>query len=301
MISRQLGADGPEVSALGFGAWPIGGGMGRVDERNAIRAVHAALDSSITLIDTAQAYKVSEHVVGKAIRGRRDKVFLATKVSGSYSRDAIRRAIDASLVALKVDYVDLYQIHGPSSTDPIEDAVDELSRLQRQGKARFIGVSNYDAEQLKTALGVARIQSNQPRYNMLARHIEETDLPFCEERGVGILTHSPLGKGLLTGRYRADHRFPDDDERSRMERFRGGTFRRFVEVTDRLNEVARDKGVTLVQLAIGWQLRLAAVSCVLVGPKSADQVADYSPAVDLRITDDELARIDAILGDAPRY
>lgn len=301
MEYRQLGKDGPQVPVIGLGAWPIGGGMGHVDEQNAIDTIHASIDHGISLIDTAQAYRTSEAIIGRALQnGWRERCFIATKVSGRYGRTDIRAAIENSLRALRVDYVDLYQIHSWNPQYPVEDSMDELAKLQQEGKTRTIGVSNYSAEQMRRALQTARFQSNQPRYNLFDREIEAEAIPFCEREGIGILAHSPLAKGLLGGKYTPQTTFPPDDERSNFPRFRGETFARYLAVVDRLKQVAADKGLTLVQLAIAWQLRLPAITCVLVGAKNLQQVAEYSGAVGVTFTPDELEHIEAILRDAPQ-
>ncbi len=301
MEHRQLGKDGPKVPVIGFGAWPIGGGMGQTEDGTAIATVRAAIDSGITLVDTAQAYRTSEETVGRALKdGYRDRCFLATKVSRDYSRQGILSAMDESLRKLDVDHVDLYQIHGWNPQYPIAESMEAMARLQEQGKTRFIGVSNFNAGRMQEALQAARFHSNQPRYNAFDRQIEAEDIPFCEGAGIGILAHSPLAKGLLTGRYAPGHRFPEDDERARMPRFQGETFAQYLAVAERLKAVARDKGLSLVQLAIAWLLRLPTVTCVLVGGKDPDQVREHAGAAGVKFSDEERTRIEAILKDAPK-
>ncbi|MFT7694493.1 MAG: aryl-alcohol dehydrogenase-like predicted oxidoreductase [Candidatus Latescibacterota bacterium] len=301
MLYRELGRDGPQVPVIGLGAWPIGGGMGTLDEAQSIATVHAAIDRGVTLLDTAQAYRTSESTLGRALKGGyRQRCFLATKVSGDYSRRGIRQAMENSLQSLAVDCVDLYQIHSwNGDTYPIEESMAEMARLQEEGKTRFIGVSNFNAEQMEQAYRVAPFVSNQPLYNMFYRDIEAEDLPYCKEKGIGNLAHSPLGKGLLTGRYAADHVFAKDDERSEFARFQGETFAHFIGVADKLKEVAADKGISMVQMAIAWCLRQRAVSCVLVGAKSPGQVEQHVAAVEVKFSDDELARISELLRDPP--
>ena len=297
MQYRRLGKNGPEVSVLGFGAWPLGGGMGPVDETTAVKTIHCAIDNGITLIDTAQAYRSSESVIGRALKGGfRDRCFLATKVShGNYARAAMRTAMEESLRALQTDHVDLYQIHGWRGDIPIEEQMGALVELREEGKTRYIGVSNYNEVQLEAALGLHAYDSLQPRYNLLHRDIESAVLPYCRENGIGVLAHSTLAKGLLAGRYRPGHVFPDDDERSRMDRFRGEEFARSIETADKLNEVAREKGLSLIQLAVAWVLREPVVTCALVGAKAPEQVLDHLPAAEAQLSADELERIDAIL------
>lgn len=296
MQYRQLGQDGPQVPVLGLGAWPLGGGMGHVDEQTAMATIQAAIDNGITLVDTAQAYRTSEATIGQALKGGyRERCFLATKVSGDYSRQGIVAAMENSLRALQVDYVDLYQIHGWNPQYPIEESMETMAQLQAEGKTRYIGVSNFNAQQMAQALQMAPFHSNQPRYNMFDRQIEKEDIPYCERAGIGILSHSPLAKGLLTGKYRPDHKFPADDERANFARFQGETFVRYLAVAERLQAVAGDKGLSLVQLSIAWQLRLPAITCVLVGAKNVAQVEEHVGAAEVTFSDDELARIETIL------
>jgi aryl-alcohol dehydrogenase-like predicted oxidoreductase len=173
-----------------------------------------------------------------------------------------------------------------------------MAELQQAGKTRFIGVSNFNVEQMKAALAVAPFHSLQPRYNLFDREIETEIAPFCEREGIGILVHSPLAKGLLSGRYRPGHVFPPDDERSHMSRFQGETFARFLAAGDRLTrEIAQPRGLSLLQLAIGWTLRLPAVTTCLVGAKNPAQVADHVGSQGWQLSEEELRRIDAILAD----
>jgi aryl-alcohol dehydrogenase-like predicted oxidoreductase len=273
--------------------------MGGVEEQTAIAMVRAAIDSGITLIDTAQAYRTSEAIIGKALKdGYREKCFLATKVSRDYSRQGILAAMDNSLRALQVDCVDLYQIHGWNPQYPIEESMETMEQLRQQGKTRYIGVSNFNVEQMQQALQTAWFHSLQPRYNMFDRQIEEAILPFCEQTPIGILSHSPLAKGLLTGRYTPDHKFPEDDERSRNPRFQGETFVNYLAKAERLKkEIAEPRGLSLVQLAIGWQLRHRGVTCVLVGAKNPEQVKEHLGAVGWRLSDVEVRKIDEILSE----
>ncbi len=300
MEYRQLGKNGPQVPVLGLGAWPIGGGMGRVEVQTAIATVRAAIDQGITLLDTAQAYRSSEGTLGQALKeGYRERCFLATKVSGDYSPEAIVAAMDNSLRQLQVEHVDLYQIHGWNPAYSIAASMEAMARLQEQGKTRYIGISNFNAAQMEQALRSVQFHSSQPRYNLIDRQIEAADIPFCQHQGIGILAHSPLGKGLLTGRYRPGHRFADDDERAQFPRFQGETFARYVALADRLEEIAAARGLSLVQLSIAWILRLPALTCVLVGAKNPQQLSGHLGAVGVEFSPEELARIDAILEDAP--
>jgi aryl-alcohol dehydrogenase-like predicted oxidoreductase len=299
MQTRQLGKDGPQISVLGLGAWPLGGGMGTLADQTVVEITRTAIDSGITLVDTAQYYRTSEATLGKALKeGYRERCFLATKVSFDYSRTGIRAAMENSLRQLQVDYVDLYQIHGWDPKVPIEESMETMAQLQQEGKTRYIGVSNFNAAQMERARQTAFFHSNQPRYHLLAREIEREDIPFCEQHGIGILAHSPLAKGILTGKYKPGHQFPPDDERSRDPRFQGEGFARGLAVAAKLKSVADDKGISMVQMAIAWLLRLPAVTCVLVGAKSAAQVKEHLGAAEITFSSEELARIEEILAGA---
>jgi myo-inositol catabolism protein IolS len=273
--------------------------MGRVDEDAAIDMLRFAIDNGVTLIDTAQAYRSSEEVIGRALAGGyRERCFLATKASGgSYTQTAMREAMEQSLRALRSDYVDLYQIHGWRGDVPLEEQIGTLVDLQQEGKTRYIGVSNYNAEQMQAAVNLHSLDSLQPRYNLMDRNFEEHLLPFCVKNGIGVLAHSTLAKGLLTGRYRPGHQFAEDDERTGMDRFRGETFATAIGRVERLRDLAMEKGVSLVQLAIAWVLRDPAVTCALVGAKSSAQITEHLGSVDLDFTPEDLAFIDSVLGD----
>ena len=275
--------------------------MGDVAEAQAIDAVRTALDVGITFIDTAESYLTSEAVIGKAIAGRRHEAFLATKLSGDHSPEHMERAIENSLKALGTDYIDLYQLHSPNPEWPIEQTMERLLRLRDAGKIRYIGISNFSAEDTLGALEHGPIHSSQPRYNMLFREAEDDVLPCCLDNGVGVIPHSVLAKGMLTGKYSAGHQFPADDERSRFAEFQGVTFSRVCQVADKLNEWAQDHGRDLVQLAIAWTLAHPSVSSSIVGAKSSDQVRHIARAADWTLGDSELAEIDAIQGDLRLY
>ncbi len=298
MKQRVLGAAGPEVSAIGFGAWPIGGGLGRVEKIVAIETVRAAIDSGITMIDTAEGYRTSEALIGEALRGGyREKCFLATKATFDFSAKGIRSAMENSLRALGVDQVDLYQIHDWDPHFPIEESMEVLRKLREEGKTRWVGVSNFLPEHMEKALKVCPIQSNQVRYSLLFRESEAGTLEFCESRGIGVVVHSPLAKGLLTGRYTHDSVFPADDERFGFVDFKGSLFSRHLAKAERLKELAKAKGISLVQLAIAWTLRHRAVSCTLVGAKSRSQLPEHLGAVGVAFSPRELAGIEKILAE----
>ena len=295
MEFRKLGRDGPLVSVIGFGAWPIGGGLGKVERNAAIEAVRAAIDQGISMIDTAEAYRTSEGIVGDALQGGyRERCFLATKASFDFSPKGIRAAMENSLRALRVDQVDLYQIHAWNPQYPIEQSLDCMRKLQEEGKTRHIGVSNFDPSHMERALKVCQISSNQVRYSLLFREIEAETVAFCETHGIGIIVHSPLAKGLLTCRYTKNSTFPPDDERSGFPDFQGTLFARHLAKAERLTQIARENGISLIQLAIAWTLRLPVVTCTLVGAKNVGQMKEQMGAVGMKLSAADLVRIESI-------
>ena len=299
MQSRRLGANGPLVSVIGFGAWPIGGGLGAVDRNTAIRTVRSALDAGITMVDTAEGYRGSEAILGEALTGGyREKCFLATKASTDFTRKGIREAMENSLRALRVDHVDLYQVHSWNAAVPVEESMEEMARLLKEGKTRYIGVSNFGPEHMERALKVTPFHSNQVRYNMLFRDIEDGTIEYCEKHGIGIIVHSPLAKGLLTGVYTPDTRFPADDERSGFPDFTGPIFEMHLEKAQKIRQIAARKGMSLVQLAIAWTLLRPVVTCALVGAKNPAQVREHVHAAEMpAITASECDAIDKILAE----
>ena len=302
METRQLGKNGPHVPVICLGAYPIGGGMGPVPEEQAIATVRAALDVGMTFIDTAESYRYSESLIGKALRGRRQEVFLATKLSGSdHSPQHITRAIENSLRALGTDYVDLYQVHDPNFRWPIEQTMEHLLRLRDAGNIRYLGISNFSAEQTLEALKHGPIHSSQPRYNMLFRDSDESVLPCCLQNGIGVIPYEALAKGLLTGLYRPGDHFPVGDSYWAAKFFpgffQGDQFTRTFGVTERLKGWASDHGRDLVQLAIAWTLAHPAVTSSIVGANTPEQVIHNAKAADWRLTESEMQEIEGLQGD----
>jgi aryl-alcohol dehydrogenase-like predicted oxidoreductase len=299
MQQRQLGRGGPRVPVIGFGAWPIGGGMGTIDARQAIRTLHHALDQGVTVVDTAEAYRSSEEVIGRALAtwsGPRHRVFLATKVrSEDLSAAHIAEAVERSLRLLGVETIDLLQAHGWDAHHPIDETMEAFDRLVQAGKVRFVGVSNFDVPMMQAAWDRLPFHSLQPRYNLLDREVEAAILPYCERQGIGVLAHSPLAKGLLTGRYRPGHVFPPDDERSRMKDFQGDEFHRVLARGDALNDWAQARGHSVLELAIAWVLAHPAVTVCLCGAKSPEQVDDHVRAAEWQLSLEDRRDVERLL------
>jgi len=271
--------------------------MGELREKQIADTVHASLDCGVTFIDTAEGYRTSEAALGRALAGRRDDAILATKLSGDHSPEHMHRAVENSLRALQTDYIDLYQLHGPQPAYPIEETMGGLLKLKEQGKIRYIGVSNFSAAQHAEALQYGNVDSSQPMYSMLVREAGEAVLPFCREQGVGVIVHSPLAKGLLTGKYAAGHTYAEDDERSEMAGFQGERFASALKVVDELKEWAEVSGHSLVHLAIAWTLANPAVTSCIAGAKTPEQAVHNSEAADWVLTPEDLEAIDRLQGD----
>ena len=290
---NPLGPANLEVSAICLGGWPLGGGMGPIEDQQAIRVVHAALDNGINIIDTAEGYRSSERIIGQALVGRRDSVILATKLSGEHSSTHIRAALENSLKHLRTDYIDLYQIHYPSTTWPIAETMAELSKLKEQGKIRSIGVTNFSVEQLDEATRHGPITSAQPQYSMLFREAERELFPYCIAKGIGTMVYGPIARGLLSGKYAASHQFSQSDDRATHRSLTRAVREAAVEICARLKPWARDHGYTLTQLAIAWTLAHPAVTTAICGAKTPEQIIENCAAGRWQMTQGELQEINA--------
>lgn len=323
MRTRPLGQSGIEASVVGFGAWAIGGWMwGGAEEDDAIATIHAAIDEGVNLIDTAPIYGfgLSEEIVGKAIRGRRDRVVLATKCGmvantreGRHMTNAdasgpkehghigvyihlhpasIRREVEASLARLGVDHIDLYQTHWQEQTTPVEDTMAALLDLKEQGKIRAIGVCNASAEQMRAYGSVGPLDSDQEPYSMLKRKIEDEQLPYCRERGLAVLAYSPLERGLLTGKCGPDREFAPGDQRRDDPKFSVDNRRRIGEMLERIRPIAEAHNATPAQLAVAWALHQPGLTHALVGARRPEQARENAGAGRIELSDEDLRAID---------
>jgi aryl-alcohol dehydrogenase-like predicted oxidoreductase len=309
MDYRRLGASGLRVSVIGLG----GNTFGRyVDERATAEVVSVALDLGVNFFDTADIYNagVSEEFLGKALRGHRERALIATKVgmragsgpneSGS-SRKHIFDSVHNSLDRLDVDYIDLLQIHRFDPDTPLEETLDALNDLVRAGDARYIGCSNYDAWRLTQALWVsdkrqwASFISVQPQYNLLSREIERDLIPACLEFGVGVIPFFPLAAGVLTGKYQPDQPAPEHTRGYNNPNFAARLNRADLETVQRLDAWARERGRTVGELALAWLAAQPAVSTVIAGVRSPEQVAANVAAGDWKLSPDDLSAIDSLL------
>jgi aryl-alcohol dehydrogenase-like predicted oxidoreductase len=309
MKTRRLGRGGPQVSALGLGCMGMSEFYGPRDEAESIATVHAALDAGVTFLDTADIYGpfTNEELVGRAIRGRRGEVFLATKfgiirdpndptkrgVSGR--PDYVRACCDASLKRLGLEVIDLYYQHRVDPNTPIEDTVGAMADLVRAGKVRFLGLSEAGAGTIRRAAAVHPIAALQTEYSLWSRDAEAEVLPACRALGVGFVAYSPLGRGFLTGEFRTAEDLPTNDARRNHPRFQGENFQKNLDLARKVRELAAAKGCTPSQLALAWVLAKGPDIVPIPGTKRLKYLDDNLGAVLVRLTAEEMDRIDAVL------
>jgi len=313
MKTRRLGANGPEISVIGYGAWEAGGtawGPNGSDEA-VVGAMRAALDAGIDWIDTAEVYGdgESERLVGLAIAGRRDEVTIASKVAPSdegsgFLPDQVRSACDASLGRLGTDRIDLYQLHWPDETGvPLEDTWGAMASLQDAGKVRWIGVSNFSRELIERCEGIRHVDSLQPEFSMLNRE-HATTVAWCDTNGTGVVSYGPLAFGLLTGAIGPDTVFPPGDWRTRSDEpddpdevdlFSPDRFPAALETVAAIAKVAERIGVTTAQLALAWNAAQPGVTSAIAGSRNPDHVRSNAAAGDVDLDDGTLTELEALL------
>src|SRR3954469_20146895 len=313
METRTLGKTGIQVSVQCLGAMMFGLWDNR-DHDDSVRIIHRALDNGINFVDTADVYSQgeSEEIVGKALKGRRDDVVLATKVHGQMgegvnrqgnSRRWIRYEVEQSLRRLQTDYIDLYQIHRPDPTIDVEETLSVLTDLVREGKVRTIGSSTFPAEEIVKAQwaaergGYERFRCEQPPYSILARGIERAVLPTCARYGMGVIVWSPLNGGWLTGKYKRGRAFPKGTRGAMgvMDTPEAEHNQRKFDAIEQLEKVAADAGVSLTHLSLAWSIAHPAVTSTIIGPKSMEQLDDLIAGADVTLDTETLDRIDEIV------
>lgn len=324
MEYRKLGHSDLEVSAITFGAWAAGGWMwGSTDRNEAINAIKASYDVGVTSIDTAPIYGqgLSEEIVGEAIKGySRDKVQILTKfgmrwdlAKGDFGFNSFKNdgeAIDIykyagkesiiyeceqSLKRLGTDYIDLYQIHWPDSTTPIDETFEAVSKLIEQGKIRFAGVCNYDAAQMAEAEKTLQLVSNQIPFSMVNRGIEEETVPYCIENNKSILAYSPLERGLLTGKITADYKFKDGDHRAGHAHFQPEFIEKTNQLLDKIKPIAEQHNASLGQLVLRRTIERPGITIALAGARNAEQAVQNANAIDIQLSKEELKIIDNLV------
>jgi methylglyoxal reductase len=319
MQYRTLGNSGIEASVIAVGTWAIGGWMwGGTDESDSIKAIQASLDHGINFIDTAPAYGLglSEKIVAKAIAGRRDKVVLATKCGLVWNttkgkpflqtdghkiyrylgRGSVRHEVEESLKRLQTHYIDLYQTHWQDPTTPIEDTMQTLLNLKREGKIRAIGVCNIESlDNLERYRRIGPLDSDQEEYNMVDRKPEEELLPYCRNNDVAVLAYSSMARGLLTGKIGPEREFSDGDHRNGRARFSKENRRKVQEMLKELQPIAEKHECTLAQLSVAWVIRQPGLTHALVGARNAKQAEENARAGDVALQKEDLSNINGVL------
>jgi len=304
---RRLGTQGLEVGAIGLGCMGMSQSYGPADDEESIATIHEALDSGVTLLDTADMYGpfTNERLVGRAIAGRRDGVTLATKFGnerrpdGSFvgvngQPDYVRRSCDASLERLGVDHIDLYYQHRVDTTVPVEDTWGALAALVAAGKVRYLGISEAAPATLRRAHATHPVSAIQSEYSLFTRDPEDGVLDTARELGVGFVAYSPLGRGFLTGALTSPDQFAEDDFRRHSPRFQGGNFDKNLDVVARVRLLSRRKGVTPSQLALAWVLAQDDDVVVIPGTKRRAYLRENLGALDVHLGEEDLASIEAV-------
>jgi aryl-alcohol dehydrogenase-like predicted oxidoreductase len=310
MKTRKLGSSEPAISAIGLGCMSMSPVYGPTDDATSIRTIHRALDLGINFLDTADIYGAggNEELVGKAIKGRRDEVVLATKfgnvIKGSwadgkgYSVDGtpayVKRAVEASLRRLDVETIDLYYQHRVDPQTPIEDTVGAMAELVEEGKVRYLGLSEAAPETIRRAHAVHPIAALQTEYSLWTRDPEEELLGLTEDLGITFVAYSPLGRGFLTGNIKSPDDLAPDDWRRTNPRFQGENFQKNLELVEELEALARDKGATPAQLALAWLLTRGKHVVPIPGSRRVERLEENAAAVDIRLSDTELHRLELI-------
>jgi aryl-alcohol dehydrogenase-like predicted oxidoreductase len=307
MQTRRLGTNGPEVSAIGLGCMGMSDFYGPAEDARSIEVIHRALDLGINFFDTADMYGVgrNEQLVGRALRDRRDKAVIATKFGnvrvedGSYlgidgSPAYVRKACEASLRRLGVDVIDLYYQHRVDPKTPIEDTVGAMAELVREGKVRYLGLSEAAPDTIRRAHKVHPVTALQTEYSLWSRDAEEDLLPLCAELGITYVAYSPLGRGFLTGAIRSIDDLAPDDWRRNNPRFQGENFQKNLQLVDAVQEMARARGCTPAQLALAWVLARPEGIIPIPGTRRIERLEENIGALDVTLTREELDRLDAI-------
>ena len=305
MKTCALGRQGLVVSELGLGCMGMSDFYGGRDEAESMATLERALELGISFFDTADVYgpNTNEELVGRFLRGKRDRVVLATKfgnvrgANGAWRGvngrpEYVRQSCDASLKRLGVDYIDLYYQHRVDATVPIEETIGAMADLVREGKVRYLGMSEAAAATIRRAHAVHPISALQTEYSLWTRDVEDAILPTLHELGIGFVPYSPLGRGFLTGRFRTIDDLPADDVRRSHPRFQGENFERNLKLVDRMCDLAREKGCTASQLALAWVLAQGEDIVPIPGTKRRAYLEENIGALHLQLTADDLRRID---------
>ncbi len=315
MIYRNLGNTDIKASAITLGTWAIGGWLwGGTHKKNAIAGIRKSIDMGVTSIDTAPVYGfgVSESIVGEAIQGYRDKIQVFTKYGLRWNvsdgkfyfnsqdnegnpmeihkyagKQSVINECEESLRRLKIDYIDLYQIHWPDPTTPIAETMEAVEKLKKDGKIKAAGVSNYDASQMKEADETTYIAANQVPFSMIERDIEKELIPYCIDNSKSILAYSPLQRGLLTGKVTKDYKFNDGDHRTTHPSFQEPNLSYTHNFLEKIKPIAEKHNISLAQLVISWTIHHPGITTALVGARNEQQATENAQAADVKLADEE--------------
>ena len=315
MEYKAFGQTGMQVSAIGFGCWEMGGGYGSIEETEVIEAIHRALDLGINCFDTAEAYGMgkSEELLARALGNRCKDVIIVSKFGINYDNDRLKKrdsrramahaAINRRLKALNTDYVDVYLVHWPDRTTPFDETMEALEEIVQQGKARFVGLSNFTRDEIQTCTETRRVDVIQYACNLFDRRMAKWIFPYAQDNGIGVMTYGSLAYGMLAGAFAEETTFEEDDWRRRggsnmsLKLFLPGIFQRNVQAVNQLKEIAEGLGKKLPHLALNWVISNPAVSVSLVGARRASEVEDNMGAVGWKLTDDVKAEIDRVFAE----
>jgi len=295
MEKRKLGNTDIEVSAISLGCWPMGGWYwGNADDEKSIRTVHKALELGINFFDNAPVYGHAEEVLGKALQGRRQEAIIGTKASAGLSPERLGAQIEDSLKKLQTDYIDVYYVHWPQRSEPLSRTMEAFEQLRREGKIRAIGVSNFTVKMLEMASKYGTVDVLQPPYNLIWRFIEEDELPYCREHNISIVTYSSLAQGILTGTIRLSTRYAGEDKRPGSILWRPENFGKCLYTAERLRAVAKELGVSVVQLALRWLVSQPGVTSALVGARTESEITENAGSLDFELPKETLAQVQEI-------
>jgi aryl-alcohol dehydrogenase-like predicted oxidoreductase len=314
MKTRKLGDSDLHLTVIGLGTWAQGGsdwkfGWGPQDDQQSIAAIHQAIDSGINWIDTAAVYGLghAEEVLGKALQGMSNKPIIATKCARRWddqrniikiqTKESVKQEAENSLKRLQVDVIDLYQVHWPEPDEQIEEGWEAMTELVKEGKVRYVGVSNYSVSQLERISSIEKPTSLQPPYSMIKQDFEEELLPYCAKHNIGVVCYSPMYKGLLTGkvtRERMQH-MAASDHRHNDPNFNEPKLTRNLDLVEKLRPIANELGITLAQLSIAWTLRLPTVTSAIVGGRNARQLQETVEAGSVELPADVVDQIQILL------
>ncbi len=313
MKKARLGNSGLEITKVGLGTWAIGGpwlyGWGPQDDNDSIKAILESLEAGVNWLDTAPIYGFghSEEIVAKALSQTSVKPIIATKCGIVWSKtvqretrlktESIIAECDASLKRLKVDVIDLYQMHWPDPDEDLEEGYEAMAKCVKAGKVRYLGVSNFNVEQMKRAMKIHPLTSLQPPYSMFRRDIEDDILPFCKKNNIGVIVYSPLQKGLLSGKFTPEKiaALPKDDVRHMDSNFKPPLLDVNLKIIEQLRQIAKQNGITPAQLAIAWTMRNPEVTAAIAGARREGQIKETAPAADITLSKDDIEKIEEIL------